>query len=223
MTALVYVSPLPWHSFAQRPHKFVEWFHARHGGPVLWIDPYPTRLPGPEDLRRLRTKLRGGSPPAARALPGWLTVLPAPALPIEPLPGSGLLNGLLWRKLHQAVARFGADGPSFRAAREALENVIHFIAPLSPGADFAAAPAAAGQGADGGGGVIVQRQQALAQLRQVADFFRRTEPHSPVAYLAEKAASWGELPLHLWLRAVVKDSGTLAQLDEMLGTNSANG
>ena len=120
-------------------------------------------------------------------------------------------------------ARFGADGPSFRAAREALENVIHFIAPLSPGADFAAAPATAGQGADGGGGAIVQRQQALAQLRQVADFFRRTEPHSPVAYLAEKAASWGELPLHLWLRAVVKDSGTLAQLDEMLGTNSANG
>lgn len=69
----------------------------------------------------------------------------------------------------------------------------------------------------------MQRQQALAQLRQVADFFRRTEPHSPVAYLAEKAASWGELPLHLWLRAVVKDSNTLAQLDDMLGTNSANG
>ncbi|MNT81614.1 hypothetical protein D3C72_2212250 [compost metagenome] len=42
-------------------------------------------------------------------------------------------------------------------------------------------------------------------------------------YLADKAASWGELPLHLWLRAVVKDSSTLAQLDEMLGTNSANG
>ena len=110
MTGLVYVSPLPWHSFAQRPHKFVEWFHARHGGPVLWIDPYPTRLPGLEDLRRLRTKLRGAPSPAARALPDWLTVLPAPALPIEPLPGSGLVNGLLWRTLHQAVARFGADG-----------------------------------------------------------------------------------------------------------------
>lgn len=110
MTALIYVSPLPWSSFAQRPHKFVEWFHARHGGPVLWIDPYPTRLPGPEDVQRLRAKLRGGPAPAARALPDWLTVMPAPALPIEPLPGSGLINGLLWRKLHQAVARFGADG-----------------------------------------------------------------------------------------------------------------
>lgn len=117
-------------------------------------------------------------------------------------------------------ARLGADGPSFLAAREALENAIHFIAPLSPEQatvqDLAGA-AIPGQGASHSG-AIVQRQQALAQLRQVADFFRRTEPHSPVAYLADKAASWGELPLHLWLRAVIKDQGTLAQLDEMLGT-----
>lgn len=42
---LVYLSPLPWDSFSQRPHQFVEWFHNKHGGEVLWIDPYPTRLP----------------------------------------------------------------------------------------------------------------------------------------------------------------------------------
>ncbi len=121
-----------------------------------------------------------------------------------------------------ADARFGTDGPSFRAARDALENAIHFIAPLAPEADLAGTPAAAGP-AGGSGGAIVQRQQALEQLRLVADFFRRTEPHSPVAYLAERAASWGELPLHLWLRAVVKDQGTLAQLDEMLGMGGTNG
>lgn len=121
-----------------------------------------------------------------------------------------------------ADARFGTDGPSFRAARDALENAIHFIAPLAPEADLAGTPAAAGP-AGSSGGAIVQRQQALEQLRLVADFFRRTEPHSPVAYLAERAASWGELPLHLWLRAVVKDQGTLAQLDEMLGMGGTNG
>ena len=121
-----------------------------------------------------------------------------------------------------ADARFGTDGPSFRAARDALENAIHFIAPLAPEADLPGTPAAAGP-AGGSGGAIVQRQQALEQLRQVADFFRRTEPHSPVAYLADRAASWGELPLHLWLRAVVKDQGTLAQLDEMLGMGGTNG
>jgi type VI secretion system protein ImpA len=61
------------------------------------------------------------------------------------------------------------------------------------------------------------RAQALAQLREVAGFFRRTEPHSPVAYLAEKAAHWGEQPLHVWLRAVVKDDASFAHIEEMLG------
>lgn len=36
------------------------------------------------------------------------------------------------------------------------------------------------------------------------------------SYLAEKAAKWGELPLHEWLRAVVKDPAQVAQLDELL-------
>jgi type VI secretion system protein ImpA len=66
--------------------------------------------------------------------------------------------------------------------------------------------------------VLTNRAQALQQLRQVADYFRRTEPHSPVAYLADKAARWGDMPLHAWLRAVVKDQGALSQLEELLGT-----
>ena len=36
-------------------------------------------------------------------------------------------------------------------------------------------------------------------------------------YLADKAASWGEMPLHVWLRAVVKDPAAIAGLDELLG------
>jgi hypothetical protein len=59
--------------------------------------------------------------------------------------------------------------------------------------------------------------QALQQLRIVAEFFRRTEPHSPVAYLAERAASWGEMPLHVWLRAVIKDPSAIAGVEELLG------
>lgn len=37
------------------------------------------------------------------------------------------------------------------------------------------------------------------------------------SYLADKAAQWGDLPLHEWLRAVVKDPAQIAQLDELLG------
>jgi len=132
-----------------------------------------------------------------------------------------------------ADARLGVDGPSFTAARESLQHAIDFVGMLAPPAP-APEPArrAGARGSEGlcaaphpmaGGAPSVpgSRAQALAQLRLVAEFFRRTEPHSPVAYLAEKAAEWGELPLHEWLHAVVKDPAQLAHLDELLGVRSA--
>lgn len=104
---LVYLSPVPWASFAQRPHKFVEWFQARHGDRVLWIDPYPTRFPELSDLRRIvfRSAIQGkeDAKPGANA---WLTVLKPRSLPIEPGPGSGAINRLLWTELMNKVASF---------------------------------------------------------------------------------------------------------------------
>jgi type VI secretion system protein ImpA len=127
-------------------------------------------------------------------------------------------------RLEQVVdARLADDGPGFTAARNALQTVLHFVRPLA--ADPAAAkpvgaPVAAAQVAVAPDGSTHSRAQALAQLRAVADFFRRTEPHSPVAYLADKAVRWSEMPLHEWLRAVVKDGGSLSHLEEMLGVQA---
>ncbi|WP_345194950.1 ImpA family type VI secretion system protein [Kistimonas scapharcae] len=39
------------------------------------------------------------------------------------------------------------------------------------------------------------RDHAFRQLRALADYFRRTEPHSVVPYLLEKAIRWGYTPL----------------------------
>jgi len=127
-------------------------------------------------------------------------------------------------------AVLGADGPSFSAARSGLESVVLFIKPAlkEVAAEVAAStPAPADEGAVvvvetkmaavPAGGPLQSRAQALAQLRAVADYFRRTEPHSPVAYLADKAAHWGEQPLHVWLRSVVKDDAAFAHIEEMLG------
>ncbi|MFX1765322.1 type VI secretion system protein TssA [Paraburkholderia sp. A1RI-2L] len=69
-------------------------------------------------------------------------------------------------------------------------------------------------------GGIQSRADAVAQLRAVADYFRATEPHSPVAYLADKAAEWAGMPLHQWLATVVKDDGTLSHIREMLGVKN---
>jgi len=126
-------------------------------------------------------------------------------------------------------ARLGNDGPSFGGARSALQNLIHFVTPAAGKTVAGAAPTAAPpdmstsaalpSAASSGvaSGPLQSRAQALAQLRAVAEFFRRTEPHSPVAYLADKAASWGEQPLHVWLKSVVKDAAALAHVDELLG------
>jgi hypothetical protein len=108
---LVYLSPVPWTSFAQRPHKFVEWFHAKFGGAVLWIDPYPTRLPKLMDFRFVNASTRGGpNPPVNLCTPQWLTVICPRALPIEPLAIGRAVNGLLWRETLAAVDRFLANG-----------------------------------------------------------------------------------------------------------------
>lgn len=129
----------------------------------------------------------------------------------------------------QAVVdgHLGADGPGFSSARDALDNAVHALERLAREAGASTSPStpstAEGTPADAAvpagtfGGAPATRAQALAQLRLVAEFFRTTEPHSPVAYLADRAAHWGELPLHEWLRLVLKDGGTLAQVEELLG------
>lgn len=70
-------------------------------------------------------------------------------------------------------------------------------------------------------GVIYNRADAVNALREVSRYFRHHEPHSPVALLAERAASWAEMPLEKWLESVIKDDGTLRQLRELLDIRSA--
>jgi type VI secretion system protein ImpA len=61
------------------------------------------------------------------------------------------------------------------------------------------------------------RAEALHRLAAVAEYFRRTEPHSPIAYLVQRAVRWGEMPLDEWLRDVIHDESVLGQLRETLG------
>ncbi|MDQ2820228.1 MAG: type VI secretion system protein TssA [Pseudomonadota bacterium] len=125
-------------------------------------------------------------------------------------------------------AHLPEDGPGFTAAKDALQTVLHYVTPLArdpsavpaaqAGAPVSSARASASASVGTGTGTGTEsRAHALAQLREVADFFRRTEPHSPVAYLADKAAHWGEQPLHVWLRGVVKDDVAFAQFEDLLG------
>ena len=66
------------------------------------------------------------------------------------------------------------------------------------------------------------RADALRRLAAVADYFRRTEPHSPVAYLVQRAVRWGEMPLEEWLRDVIPNEDVLARVHETLGLKNSD-
>ncbi|WP_434705767.1 glycosyl transferase [Pseudomonas sp. Z1-12] len=127
---MIYLSPLPWASFSQRPHHFVDWYHHQTGAPVLWIDPYPTRLPTLNDFR--------GKPPGAdqqsASVPPWLQVRKPRSLPIEPLPGSAMLLKRLWRNLFKETVAFAAQGPCMICVGKPSELALQLLAliPQSP-------------------------------------------------------------------------------------------
>ncbi|MDR1424834.1 MAG: type VI secretion system protein TssA [Azoarcus sp.] len=126
---------------------------------------------------------------------------------------------------------FGERAPSLGGVREALDacgEVVRRLceqygggaAPESAPVEVAQAGAEAGvtvaARANAAGGGIVDRVDAIRTLREVAYYFHIHEPHSPVAALVERAAKWAEMSLDEWLKGVVKDPATLAQLRELL-------
>jgi len=102
---LIYLSPVTWSSFSQRPHEFVRYFRMRTGGNVLWVDPYPTRFPILLDLLNSRPK----SDATGCVVPNWLTVVKPKALPIEPLPFSGEVNRLFWGHVVSEIRSFAKN------------------------------------------------------------------------------------------------------------------
>src|SRR5690606_9804639 len=65
--------------------------------------------------------------------------------------------------------------------------------------------AAANTSASVSAGRLQTREDAFRALLQVSDFFRRTEPHSPVSYALEQAVRWGRMPLPELLRELISD------------------
>lgn len=74
-----------------------------------------------------------------------------------------------------------------------------------------------GGGVTSVGGAIQGRRDALKKLGQIAEYFQKTEPHSPVAHLVQRAVKWGNMPLESWLQDVIKDESVLFQIRQTLG------
>ncbi|MBS1794056.1 MAG: type VI secretion system protein TssA [Acidobacteria bacterium] len=69
-------------------------------------------------------------------------------------------------------------------------------------------------------GAIQNRQDALKRLADIADYFKKNEPHSPISYLVSRAVKWGNMPLENWLQDVIKDETVIFNIRQTLGFNT---
>ncbi|MBS0352008.1 MAG: type VI secretion system protein TssA [Proteobacteria bacterium] len=61
------------------------------------------------------------------------------------------------------------------------------------------------------------REQALENLVAIAQFFRDTEPHSPLPYILERAVRWGKMALPDLLKELLQDESSKKQLNQLTG------
>jgi type VI secretion system protein ImpA len=64
---------------------------------------------------------------------------------------------------------------------------------------------------------MATREDALRVLGEIADYFRRTEPHSPISYTLDEAVRRGRLTWPELLQEVVADMNTRNGILTMLG------
>lgn len=79
---------------------------------------------------------------------------------------------------------------------------------------------ASSSSAKGIGGPIKNRTDAFRHLKEISDFFRKTEPHSPISYALEKAVKWGDMSLSELMRELIPDSSSLNYYGSLTGVKT---
>ncbi len=133
--------------------------------------------------------------------------------------------------------KMGRDGPSLNVLEDTLKRMqqVFSKAAGAKGLLAAADAGAADEGGDtayegapaggGGGGTTLNfgpgdaanKAAALRAVGEIAAWFRRVEPHSPVPFLLDRAVAWADTPLDEWLAEVVQDDHTLSNIRQRIG------
>lgn len=70
------------------------------------------------------------------------------------------------------------------------------------------------------GSAILTRDEAFKQLLEISQFFRKTEPHSPISYMLERVVKWGDLPLDSLIRELIPDSSARDYYGSLTGIST---
>ena len=125
-----------------------------------------------------------------------------------------------WTRMGEALdARAGSDSPPTGRVRDllgALFAIVNRYAPPEADAPAEAEPEAEAPGAADGAAApagfaataqrLVTRDDMLRELARIAEYFRRTEPHSPLSYSLDDAVRRGKMSWPELLAEVVPDA-----------------
>ena len=135
----------------------------------------------------------------------------------------------VWAELTATLdAAAGRDSPPTGRVREVLESMMEAVARYAPPeaaeeADMPQADALPTEAAPEGGPArpaaakTATREDMLRELGRIADFFRRTEPHSPLAYTLDDAVRRGRMTWPELLAEIVPDQTARMQMLVQLG------
>jgi len=79
---------------------------------------------------------------------------------------------------------------------------------------------------DGGSGFSrisvgkTNREGLYRQLEQISDALQRIEPHSPIPFLLKRAVRLGALPFPELMRAIIRETAAIDELDRLLGLDA---
>jgi type VI secretion system protein ImpA len=135
-------------------------------------------------------------------------------------------------------AKAGHASPPSSNLRACLDEVAAAFADATrglaldaPGAAGGGAPADEAAGGEAGPagaasgpmvpGRIASRDDAFVLLERVAEYFRNTEPHSPLSYTLEQAVRWGRMPLPDLLTELIQDEGVRESFFRLAGIRKA--
>ncbi|HED35855.1 MAG TPA: type VI secretion system protein TssA [Gammaproteobacteria bacterium] len=69
-------------------------------------------------------------------------------------------------------------------------------------------------------GPVKSREDAFTKITEIASFFRKTEPHSPISYILERAVVWGEMSLEELMKELITDESARGAYGSLTGINT---
>ncbi len=205
--------------------KLVLFNRADGSGLSFWQYEQSAELKGIGDAARVKQRLAAGVLPfedveaAARAAGGarWAA--------LRSLAKTALREWVAMGEMLDAKA--GADGPPTSRVRDLLIRIVQVAGLYAP--PEVIEDAAAVEDADEGGGTAAAdgtaaparaaatREDMLRELARISEFFRRTEPQSPLAYTLEEAIRRGRMTWPELLAEVVTDTTVRGSILTQLG------